>query len=115
MVLVLLAQAATGGEASAVDSAGNRVDWRARPAARELAACVSGSLPTSDLLLVCKTAPKDRLTDCAAAPEAPPPEARALKFGLCVARKFEVRAVTPEGHAVTGTEVRVPIRTRTRP
>jgi hypothetical protein len=70
LILVMLAQATSGADVSAFDSAGNRVDWLARPAARELAECVPGVLPTADILLVCKTAPKDRLKDCGPAPEA---------------------------------------------
>src|SRR5689334_24669136 len=91
------------------DSAGNRADWLERPSARSLVECVHKRMPAFRIVLACRTAPNDRLTDCAPAPDQPPASEELTTFAVCLAKFYRIRATGADGKPVTGTIVLVPL------
>jgi hypothetical protein len=97
------------------DSAGNPAVLLSLPAAKSAAECVHSALPAFDMMLMCTTAPGDRLTDCAPAPDRPPAPDGVTKVAVCLASGYRIRVVGADGKPVTGTTVLVPIHLRTAP
>jgi hypothetical protein len=91
------------------DSAGNHTQWLARPSAKSLVDCVRGRLPAVRVVLACRTAPKDRLADCAPAPGYPAAPEAVTKVAICMSKAYRIRASAPDGTPVTGTTVLVPL------
>lgn len=100
--------------ASGTDSAGNTLEWLEAPRALKIYGCITSDLPSLDIVLICRTAAGDRLTDCAPAPDTPPPAApkAVARFAACTSKAYRVRATGADGKPVVGTTVHIPIHLR---
>lgn len=98
-----------------VDAAGNRVDWVARPNAREAFKCFAGLPKDYDakITLQCRTAPHDRVDQCVVVANTAAPDRRYEPMAICSAEKaFRVRAVDPSGKTIAGTSLNIPVHLR---
>ena len=115
--VAILAQAIQPGPNAPVDADGNRFDWVALPSAREALACQS-RLPSGfegRIVLQCRSAPKDRVTNCVVVANTAAHDPKIEKMAVCTAeRSFRIRVVSPRGETVTGTSLSVPVQLRAR-
>ena len=88
-------------QASALEPA--RIEWLARPNARDMAECLSGSPKAVVVTLQCRTASNDKLKDCTASTM--PADPKAEKSAICAAKKFRVRATDAAGAVLIGAPV----------
>ena len=94
---------------------GYRKDWVLKPNAMDIEYCVRKFVQRPEpayLILSCRSAPGDHLSDCKVIENSRAPDDRYEKAALCAAKVFRIRVTDASGAAVSGVEVKAPFQIR---